>query len=181
MKIIKLAAVLLLTTAASSAQAAQYKLNYTEAGGGVIGALVTGTLQADHNTVLVSSVADFATFNGAPGPALPGITTFSNVTLSTSNPSILSLDGSNLDFAACDGVASCFDGFSFVPAGSLGRQATLISGLSFGSAFEAFDVTKYSLTAVGAPEPAVWALMLVGMGAVGFAMRRRQAITVSYA
>lgn len=31
------------------------------------------------------------------------------------------------------------------------------------------------------PEPATWAMMLVGMGAIGFAMRRRTAVNVSYA
>ena len=31
------------------------------------------------------------------------------------------------------------------------------------------------------PEPATWAMMILGMGAVGFAMRRRQKISVSYA
>lgn len=32
-------------------------------------------------------------------------------------------------------------------------------------------------TAVGVPEPAAWAMMIVGMGAVGFTMRRRQKVT----
>jgi hypothetical protein len=31
------------------------------------------------------------------------------------------------------------------------------------------------------PEPASWAMMLVGMGAIGFAARRRRAVSVTYA
>lgn len=45
-------------------------------------------------------------------------------------------------------------------------------------------VTASSMAAPGAvPEPASWAMMIVGMGAIGFAMRRRQKVTtrVSYA
>lgn len=47
----------------------------------------------------------------------------------------------------------------------------------------AFDVlnvdTAVNNTAV--PEPATWAMMVVGFGAVGFAMRRKQAATVRFA
>jgi hypothetical protein len=180
MKIIKLATALLLSTAASSAEAAQYKLSYTEAGGGVVGALVTGTLQADHNTVVVTSIADFATFNGTPGAALPALTSGTNHFYSNGKAPTLSLDGSDLDLLACDSGV-CYDGFAFEPAGLVSPFARFASGPSFGLASEAFDVSKYSLTAVAAPEPAVWALMLVGMGVVGFAMRRRAKVTVSYA
>lgn len=39
-----------------------------------------------------------------------------------------------------------------------------------------------SATKVGAiPEPATWAMMLAGFGAIGFAMRRRQNVRVSFA
>jgi hypothetical protein len=35
----------------------------------------------------------------------------------------------------------------------------------------------YSLTTMGVPEPTTWAMMLVGVGGLGVAMRRRQAQT----
>ena len=43
----------------------------------------------------------------------------------------------------------------------------------------ALRVDQTSLTAA-VPEPGTWLLMILGLGAVGFAMRRRQAATVRY-
>jgi hypothetical protein len=40
---------------------------------------------------------------------------------------------------------------------------------------------NYAFTVAGVPESATWAMMLVGMGAIGFAMRRRATVTVSHA
>lgn len=41
---------------------------------------------------------------------------------------------------------------------------------------------NYAFLVSGAvPEPATWAMMLVGMGAIGFAMRRRATVSVAYA
>ena len=47
------------------------------------------------------------------------------------------------------------------------------------------NVTAYAQAGIPqagtVPEPATWAMMLVGFGAMGFAMRRRQKVRVSYA
>ena len=48
-----------------------------------------------------------------------------------------------------------------------------------GSYFNDSTAVAFRITAV--PEPATWALMMMGFGAVGFAMRRRTRATVSYA
>jgi probable phosphoglycerate mutase len=42
-------------------------------------------------------------------------------------------------------------------------------------------VTNWQGTAIAVPEPAGWALMLVGFGAIGHAMRRRRRIAVRFA
>ena len=46
-------------------------------------------------------------------------------------------------------------------------------------------IDNFSLTAVGAaaavPEPATWGMMIAGFGLIGFAMRRRSNVRVSYA
>lgn len=46
-----------------------------------------------------------------------------------------------------------------------------------GMLFENLEFT----TAAGVPEAATWAMMLAGFGMIGFAMRRRQNVTVSFA
>lgn len=40
---------------------------------------------------------------------------------------------------------------------------------------------QVSVTQSAVPETATWAMMLVGMGTIGFAMRRRQNVSVTYA
>ena len=54
---------------------------------------------------------------------------------------------------------------------------------TIGLNIEGYDVgiDKVSLLAGGAPEPATWAMMILGIGAVGFAMRRRRQATVRFA
>jgi hypothetical protein len=59
-----------------------------------------------------------------------------------------------------------------------------LRNISTGSNAYNFDVgTSFSAATAAVPEPAAWAMMILGMGAVGFAMRRRSKVTtrVSYA
>ena len=44
-----------------------------------------------------------------------------------------------------------------------------------------FAGVTYGSLAPAVPEPASWAMMVAGFGAIGFAMRRRQKVAVSYA
>ena len=66
---------------------------------------------------------------------------------------------------------------------TLNLQDASIAGvekLKFISDTNAFETTNYLFTAV--PEPSTWAMMILGIGAVGFSMRRgRQKVSVRYA
>lgn len=177
MKFIKPMAILLLATAPSMAHATVYDLSYLTADGHALAARLTGTLQPDNNTVIVTSVADFARLDGTPGDALPFVDSASDVySGATGVLPTLSLDGTHSDFVACETVV-CNQGFVFVTANWIGLTF-FNSSSDFGALFDVFDRTRYSLAV---PEPANWALMVVGMGAVGFAMRRRAMVAVSFA
>ena len=60
-----------------------------------------------------------------------------------------------------------------------GTQTLVINGTSYGNA----GVSGVVTFAAGVPEPATWAIMLLGFAATGFAMRRRKSTNhaVSYA
>jgi hypothetical protein len=88
------------------------------------------------------------------------------------NPSA-SVDFRNVLFSGANTLTGTFSD------GSIGR-------VNFSGSTTA-DPASFSFNSVAAtgavPEPATWAMMILGMGAVGFAMRRRSAVktTVSYA
>lgn len=161
---------------ATSASAATFDLKY-EATGGVLSAVIEGTLLADMNTVVVTGIKDFATFDGVAGPSLPNIGSADNLLIETGfiDPK-LTLDGSYLDFFAGD--ADLSEGFTFNVANFLSLAAgdSFTSSPGFGNAdFELFDVATYSLTEQVAPIPLPTsaALLLCGIGAVAAFRRRR--------
>jgi hypothetical protein len=62
----------------------------------------------------------------------------------------------------------------------------LISSLKLTSPSPAFEVDNLAISAnlapvPGVPEPATWAMMLLGFGLIGFVARRRMNVSVSYA
>lgn len=81
----------------------------------------------------------------------------------------------NLDFA--NGTSQAFGGpfGPFTPADSsrliFTAAGAKITGFTLGSGDNSFEFDNLALG--GVPEPSTWALMIVGFGAVGGAMRRR--------
>jgi hypothetical protein len=160
-------------TLAPVASAATFNFSYTSSTG-TITATVDGTLQPDNNRVFVSSISN-TTFNGSPAPALPFIGSFDAFNLSggsLTGQAVLSLDGSGLDFIACDNTA-CDNLFGFGTANDIaGNVVTAFASEgSYGSTVELFILANYSLTTV--PEPAT-VLGLLSVAGVGLLCKGRK-------
>lgn len=56
-----------------------------------------------------------------------------------------------------------------------------VTGLTFSSTGNAFEFDNVNVTTAAVPEPASWALMLSGFGAIGGAIRRRRKSVVRFA
>src|SRR6516165_99552 len=97
--------------AAEAAQAASYDFSYT-ASWGVVSGTIIGVLQPDNNTIDVTAIVN-PEFDGAPGPAVPVITTLANF-FSRPGPTVpeITLDGTNDNVLACT-TPACDDGFFF--------------------------------------------------------------------
>ncbi|GAL94666.1 MAG: PEP-CTERM sorting domain-containing protein [Burkholderiales bacterium] len=158
-------------TLAPVASAATFNFSYTSSLG-TITATVDGTLQLDNNTVFVSSISN-TTFNGSAAPALPFVGSFAGFISSGSvtGQAVLSLDGSGLDFAACDTTLCNNNGFGFLAStfASIGGYGSLSAG-------ELFVLANYSLTPAGTPtvpEPAT-VLGLLSVAGVGLLCKGRK-------
>jgi hypothetical protein len=163
----------LATLLVPSAHAAQQAFNfsYGSLGGAVISGQLLGTLQSDQNAILVASVVGVPTFNGAPAVALPFVDAIVNVAAHvTYRQPIVSLNGSQMDFAACTS-SSCDDGFGFESSGLLGYP--VFAGLtSFGNLpYEGYVPSAWHISAV--PESATALLMAMGLGGIGLSLRLR--------
>lgn len=165
-------------TLAPVASAATFNFSYTSSLG-TITATVDGTLQPDNNTVFVSSISN-TTFNGSAAPALPFVGSLAGFISSGSvtGQAVLSLDGSGLDFAACDNTACDSSGFGFSPAGSIASVDLFVSLGGYGSlpGGELIVLANYSLTPAGTPtvpEPAT-VLGLLSVAGVGLLCKGRK-------
>ncbi len=175
-----LTAGLSLGLAATTASAGTFNFSYTTSKGGVLTGQVTGILQADLNTVIVSSLLS-TEFNGVSGPALPFLTSVSGFFLSSGLSPALSLDGSVMDF--CAATAPCSSvGFLFAPAGIAASVPIYNATTFYGNAFEQFAPARWSMTAArlsdvsspAVPEPASLLLMGTAMAALATLAHRRR-------
>ena len=86
---------------------------------------------------------------------------------STGNPdAVFTVGAASLNFSVTNGNQAFSQYVEFFGNGAK------ITDLIFGSTQDAFEATNFSVTAI--PEPETYALMLAGLGAVGFMARRRR-------
>jgi hypothetical protein len=182
-----LGAAIVSVIAGQTAQAAAYDFSYTDEFGVVSGTIV-GVLQADNNTIDVTSIIN-PEFNGASGVAVPVITTIGDF-FSRPGPTVpeVTLDGTTNNLLACT-TSACFDGFFFDQAGVDGTLGAGIPEFAYGPSygnqitdgFERYDSTKWSIRSINTsavPEPSTWAMTLTGFAGLGrLALLRRRKLT----
>ncbi len=146
--------------------------------GDVINTPYSGVLTVTFNTAVTAFALDLGTFYGIPFPYPPGTTPGAATTRYGVPVKVGTAQGDFLvDTAATQnfnffGVTSdtAFTSFT-LSAGAIAPAGTSPSIV--------FDNIRFGSANVSAavPEPATWAMMLVGFGMVGAAVRRRQAKT----
>lgn len=161
---------------------------------GLLGASVTGQLLfpdinttfSNPSTTTVGAGVEFLPGSfGAPASIDIGdstITYFSNFVGGSYAPG--SFNGYRFDFAGINITSlSLAQGSTFAPLEYFIQDGAVfinVAGQTPGGGVAIFNVTS---AAIGnaVPEPATWALLILGFGAVGIAMRRRVTTRVSYA
>ena len=96
-----------------------------------------------------------------------------NLLTVTTNMGVQTFTTSSLGFAVSNGNQSFSQYVQF--AASAGETITSVA-FTNNPSINAFETANFSVGSA-VPEPATWAMMLVGFGAVGYAMRRRKKVT----
>ncbi len=171
-RIVGMSLALATLVATGAAQAALFDFRYDLGGSyGVITGEVSGVLQPDNNTVVVTGVLATA-YNNIPGPVLPYLNSFTDLQLHNGALPRFTLDGSVTDICAGTDPQCQIDGFLFAPAGLPGYPVALAEGgPHYGAILVTYDPANWSMTEV-LPEPASLALLPVGLAGMAFARRR---------
>ena len=158
--------------AASPASAAQYLFDFSGTGffGGTLNG--SGTLTTDDvsfvnalNGYTAQTITGISgTFNGSTITGLANVTGSNNLFYLTGP---FFVDGNGLGFSTASGVSANL----FVTNGTSYRVNTMGAGLLTG--LVTARVTPVTVAAA-VPEPATWAMMLMGFGVIGAALRRRR-------
>lgn len=82
----------------------------------------------------------------------------------------IALDGSNIDYLVDGALAGSVDA-----GGTVSLKSVILQ--TYNTADGVADTAHWSAGAV--PEPAAWAMMILGFGAIGLALRRRQTVQVA--
>lgn len=163
--------------AATPAAAAQYMFDFS--GSGFFGGTLNGT-----GNITTNDASFTNPLNGYTAQTITGITgTFNGSSITglgnafgANNLYYLSgpffVDGNGLGFTTAAGISANL----FITNDTAYRVNTQGAGLLTG-----LVTATSSPVAAAVPEPATWAMMLLGFGAVGFGMRRRTRVTAMQA
>jgi hypothetical protein len=167
-------------TAASTANAAPILVNFRFTGSSIYPGTVTGQLQfSSAGTGVAATSARVLTSTSAQAVADPALNWVTSSNYLNSNSFDVSSAGV---VTAASFYAGFYNGTSFLlnGFGGLNNFQTGYSVANFGG-FAGVTYTPVA-SAAAVPEPASWAMMILGIGAIGFAMRRQNVATrVSYA
>ncbi len=138
--------------AAGPAAAESFKLTYNFSFGSVLQADITGELQDDGDTVIISSVEN-ARLDGVIGPALPFVTSLADlVDGSDLNSPVLTLSGLNNDISVCSDETCVAEFITFDGVRQFLGKPGIYTSVSFGNTFagganaaEVYDPANYSL------------------------------------
>ena len=169
---LKLAVAMSALLGAVPASAAEYLFGFTGLGRTASGTLTTtDTAFASRGYQAVSITGITGTINGLAITGLNGFLGSDNLYYLT-GPSFL--DGSGLGFTASDGSQTSLYYQDFL---SSYRITTFTGGFGTGLV----TATSSAVAAAAVPEPASWALMLGGFGAIGGALRSRRKTAIAFA
>ncbi len=166
-----LCALALLACVSTRAATVVFDFVYQSTFGPLIGQL-DGELQADGNTVIVTSVHNFAVFDGA---ALSFSTPYVDSVFGTTlpGPAMVTLDGTGMDFTAC-ASSQCLEGFAFLTPGFglSGYGASPIATASF-FGLETYTPSNWSMSyATIVPSPSTLALLAAALTGWVLLLRR---------
>ena len=180
-------AAMALSAVASSASATVFMYTFTGTGG----TTASGTLNATANgggsyTATSGTIIDVGPISPGPGslipnPSAPGATTSPSVFFIYDNQAIPGQD----PLLTSAGLLFMIGGNEVNIFYDLGNYELFsnngIQGAT-GGAGGSFEFGTFTLTQAAVPEPATWAMMMLGFGMIGFAARnRRQQVRVTYA
>ncbi len=136
---------------------------------------LSGTLQADDNTIVVDSIVGTPTMDGIPVLPLTHVQSILDLLgAAPGNLPVVSLDGSLMDIAACTD-SNCDEGFAIDSEGGAVGFPLFYSEPAYGSHQEFYEASAWSIAAAPVPEPETWALVALGLLGVAARGRKRAA------
>ena len=156
-KLLVACAILFIMTTSALAVPIGYNFQYEFATGEIFSGMLEGELQADLDTIIVSSVL-MASFSGLPGVGFQTdiVQPFNVVTISGEGGSFGSV-------APADGKAAFF-----MPLNQFGNTAVIATQADITFRAESFAAERWSLAPKAVPAPASLALFLLGFLGLGW-------------